>query len=54
MFLYISETMIPQAPITVTLHPLPAMNVMLVVSSLMSLVSQGHTNVRGQATVRYC
>ena len=38
----------------VRLHPLPSTNVLMVVSSLMSLLTQGQTTVRGQHTVRYC
>ena len=54
MYPYISETMEPGALFIVRLHPLPSMNVLMVVSSLMALLTQGHTTVRGQNTVRYC
>ena len=44
----------PGALFIVRLHPLPSTNVLMVVSSLMALLTQGHTTVRGQDTVRYC
>ena len=44
----------PGALFIVRLHPLPSTNVLMVVSSLMALLTQGHTTLRGQDTVRYC
>ena len=44
----------PGALFIVRLHPLPSTNVLMVVSSLMALLTQGHTTVRGQDTFRYC
>ena len=51
---YILETMDPGALFTVRPHPLPSMNVLMFVSSFMTLLSQGHTTVKGQNTVSYC
>ena len=41
----------PGALFIVRLHPLPSMNVLMVVSSLMALLTQGHTTVKGTG---YC